>query len=92
MPSDKEAILDVLDTLDKEEENLSYGFFFKVVLAIVFILLITIPKIMIATQIYYKSLEISRLQAIKHSLAEENIYLQQNVERQKFELFVVQKM
>lgn len=88
--NEKEQLLQEIESLTPQ--NIPASFVGKVIVAMVLVVLLCIPKIYVATQIYYKSLELHRLKAVKHSLYEENLFLRQEIERKKFDLFVVGKM
>lgn len=82
--SDKNQLLDEVDKVVKSSYGLNGGYFVGVLLLLIFGLLVVFPKIYLAQQIYYKSRNISKLEAEYNTLKEENKKIKGLVEKIKF--------
>ena len=74
-----------IDAILKEERNLELKTLFWVIFLIVLTISIFAPKIYIKNQIYYNSLDISKLYHQYIILKEENRSLKLKIEKAKFE-------
>jgi cell division protein FtsL len=88
----QEELLEEIDEHHIKNSNIEIRFVLKILIFIVIALCLLIPKIYISTNIYYKSLELSKLKSLNQSLTEENRYLKQEVEQKKFNANFVDKM
>ncbi len=68
-----------------------YGFLI-VIFSIIIVLLIAVPKVYLANQIYYDSKEIQRLRVQVEALKEERILLKRKIEAMKFKNSVIYTM
>jgi len=68
-----------------------YTFLLIISMMVVFLLL-TIPKIYLANQIYYESKEVQKLRIQAQALEEEQILLKRKIEHMKFENSVIYTM
>jgi cell division protein FtsL len=82
--SDKTELLEELDDLVLEQKDLTYSYFFYVLLMTSLVLLISFPKIYIEQQIYFKSRDIAKLNVEYETLKEENKIISASVESIKF--------
>ncbi|ROR40808.1 hypothetical protein [Caminibacter pacificus] len=67
-----------------ESEKLSVTIIRNVVIAALFVLMLSIPKIYVATNIYYTSVKINKLLNEYYSLEAENSLLKSKIEKLKF--------
>ena len=82
--SEKEELLDSLDTTFIPKHKLDAGYFLYLSLVLMLIMMFAFPKVYIAQQIYYKSRDISKLKHEYDTLKEENQIISASVEEIKF--------
>lgn len=68
-----------------------YTFLLIIALMVIFLLL-TIPKVYLANEIYYESKELQTLRVQAQSLEEERILLERKIENMKFQNSVIHTM
>jgi cell division protein FtsL len=78
----KENLEEVYEQI--ENEKLSSKIIRNVIFGFVFILVLSLPKIYIATDIYYTSVKINKLLNEYYSLKAENSILKSKIEKLKF--------
>lgn len=83
---------ELLESLTPAEDGIPFSLVVQTIAVMVIVLSFFIPKIYISANIYYKSLEIARLRAIHHSLSEEKIQLDQQLESMAFKNKVIDKL
>ena len=66
--------------------------YFIIIFSIVLFLLLTVPKVYLANEIYYKSQDIQKLRVQVQSLEEEKIVLERKIESMKFQNSVIYTM
>jgi membrane protein implicated in regulation of membrane protease activity len=66
--------------------------FLSVVFLIVTFLLLSVPKVYLANEIYYKSKELQKLKIQAQALQEERILLERKIEKMKFQNSVIHTM
>jgi cell division protein FtsL len=80
---DEKVILEeVYDAI--EGEKLSTAIIRNVIIFVLFVLMLSLPKIYIATNIYYTSVKINKLLNEYYSLKAENSILKSKIEKLKF--------
>jgi len=82
--SEKNELLDELDTLAKSKQKLGFHYFLYMLLVLSFIAMFAFPKIYITEQIYFKSRDIAKLKVEYDTLKEENKLISASVESIKF--------
>ena len=82
--SEKEELLESLDSTFIPKRKLDAGYFLYMSLVIIFIMMFAFPKVYITQQIYYKSRDISKLKREYDTLKEENKIISASVEEIKF--------
>ena len=82
--SAKLELLEEVDTLFSPLKKLDIKYYLVVLLVITLIAIFAFPKIYIQQQIYFKSREISKLQAEYDTLREEHKIISASVEKIKF--------
>ncbi len=81
---EKSELLDEVVSVYEEGGELDMGILVITLLAMVIVLSLIFPKIYIASNIYYESVEIDRLKKQYSILLEENKRLTQQLEQKKF--------
>jgi len=81
---DKYELLESIEEHYEESEELDYHFLAGVVLTILIVLALFMPKIYIANQIYFNSLEIAKLSKERDMLREEHQNLKEALIKKKF--------
>ncbi|NPA88374.1 MAG: hypothetical protein GXO01_06655 [Epsilonproteobacteria bacterium] len=77
--------VDLQEVYDQiEDEKLSSTIIKNVIFAFLFILVLSVPKIYLATNIYYSSVKINKLLNEYYSLKAENSILKSKIEKLKF--------
>ncbi|MGM0622503.1 MAG: hypothetical protein ACQESH_00635 [Campylobacterota bacterium] len=66
--------------------------FFIIIFSIVLFLILFVPKVYLANEIYYKSQDIQKLRVQVQSLEEEKIVLERKIESMKFQNSVIYTM
>jgi len=82
--SEKNELLDEIDTLVKSKQKLGLNYFLYMLLMLTFIAMFAFPKIYITEQIYFKSRDIAKLKVEYDTLKEENKLISASVESIKF--------
>lgn len=82
--SEKNELLDEIETVLSPRKELSFLYFLYVFASIVFVALLLFPKIYIQQQIYFKSRDIAKLQSEYEMLKEENKLIKSSVESIRF--------
>lgn len=82
--SEKNELLDELDTLVISKQKLGFNYFLYMLLVLSFIAMFAFPKIYITEQIYFKSRDIAKLKVEYDTLKEENKLISASVESIKF--------
>jgi hypothetical protein len=82
--SDRDTLLDEVDSIISKQKNLDFNYFLYIVFSLLFIAMFAFPKIYITQQIYYKSREIAKLKIEYETLKEENKLISASVESIKF--------
>lgn len=82
--SDKQAILEELDTIIVPAQRMGIGFLITVLILVILFLMAVFPKIYLQNQIYYKSREIAKSHREYDALLEENRIIKSKVERIRF--------
>lgn len=82
--SEKEELLDSLDTTFIPKRKLDAGYFLYMSLILIFIMMFAFPKVYITQQIYYTSRDIAKLKHEHDTLQEENKIISASVEEIKF--------
>ncbi|ADN08895.1 hypothetical protein [Sulfurimonas autotrophica] len=82
--SEKNELLDELDTLVASKQKLGLNYFLYMLLVLTFIAMFAFPKIYITQQIYFKSRDIAKLKVEYDTLKEENKLISASVESIKF--------
>ncbi len=82
--SEKNELLDEIDTLVKSKQKLGLNYFLYMLLVLTFIAMFAFPKIYITEQIYFKSRDIAKLKVEYDTLKEENKLISASVESIKF--------
>lgn len=82
--SDKNLLLDELNTVINPTKQLDGRFLLYVLLCIALLAMLAFPKIYIQQQIYFKSRNISKLQGEYNTLKEENRLISASVESIRF--------
>ncbi len=68
----------------REPNGISFGLFFMTIFMMSIVILLAIIKIYLSNQIYYESRRINYIQREVSALKEENIMLENQLQRQKF--------
>ncbi|MEF3191774.1 MAG: hypothetical protein K6347_04380 [Campylobacterales bacterium] len=92
MTKEQDDLLQELSSATEDGGGVGRVAFRRAVMMIVILFLIFGPKILITQQIYYKSIEISKLRTLHQMLREENNYLRQQLEIQKFKNEILDRM
>lgn len=91
-----ETISDKTLIADAAKEDVSFDVnlysFLVVLFLIIAFLLLTIPKVYLANEIYYKSKEVQKLRIQAQALQEERILLERKIEKMKFQNSVIHTM
>jgi cell division protein FtsB len=82
--SEKNELLDDIDTVLLPNRQLDVNYFIYIVLILSFIAMFAFPKVYITQQIYFKSRDISKLKREYNTLKEENKIISASVEEIKF--------
>ena len=82
--SEKNELLDEIDTLVTSKQKLGFNYFLYMMLVLMFIAMFAFPKIYITQQIYFKSRDIAKLKVEYDTLKEENKLINASVESIKF--------
>jgi len=82
--SEKNELLDELDTLVISKQKLGLNYFLYMLLVLSFIAMFAFPKIYITEQIYFKSRDIAKLKVEYDTLKEEHKLISASVESIKF--------
>ncbi len=82
--SEKNELLDEIDTLVTSKQKLGLNYFLYMLLVLTFIAMFAFPKIYITEQIYFKSRDIAKLKVEYDTLKEENKLISASVESIKF--------
>lgn len=82
--SEKQELLDEVDSYFVSRKRLDFNYFLYVFLTLTFISVFAFPKIYITQQIYYKSRDIAKLKREYDTLKEENKIISASVESIKF--------
>ncbi len=82
--SEKNELLDEIDTFVKSKQKLGLNYFLYMLLILTFIAMFAFPKIYITEQIYFKSRDIAKLKVEDDTLKEENKLISASVESIKF--------
>ncbi len=82
--SAKRELLEELDSVLAPKKVLDWQYFLFVLLTMLFVLMVTFPKIYITQQIYFKSRDIAKLNVEYETLKEENKIISASVESIKF--------
>ena len=82
--SDKNELLEELDSLVVSKQKLGFNYFLYMLLVLSFIAMFAFPKIYITEQIYFKSRDIAKLKVEYDTLKEENKLISASVESIKF--------
>ena len=68
----------------RRQNGISFGMFFMTILFMAIVITLSIIKIYLSNQIYYESRRINYIQQEVSALKEENIMLENQLQRQKF--------
>lgn len=82
--SEKNELLDELDTIFVTKKKLDLNYFLYIFLTLSFITMFSFPKVYIAQQIYFESRDIAKLKREYETLKEENKIITASVEAIRF--------
>ncbi|SFV75666.1 hypothetical protein MNB_SM-3-1101 [hydrothermal vent metagenome] len=90
--TEKEELLDSVDTILNPEKKLDFNYFAFIFLLVIFVALLAFPKIYIQQEIYFTSREIAKLKSEHDILKEEHKTISRKIEAIKFKNQVVDTM